>query len=141
MASKIRIICVGKVKESHITTGINEFLKRLTPFVKVEIVELKDEGVKKEAEKLTNYLGSNTFTLDENGKEYSSVSFSELIKKQEGTLTFIIGGHDGIDDSLKLKSTRISLSKMTFTHEMARLFLIEQVYRAYMIIGNRKYHR
>jgi 23S rRNA (pseudouridine1915-N3)-methyltransferase len=141
MSSKLRIICIGKIKERYISEGINEYLKRLTSFAKVEIIEIKDEGINKESEKLLGYLGDNTFVLDDMGKELSSPEFAQLIKKHEGTITFIIGGHDGIDELVKLKSNKISLSRMTYTHEMARLFLIEQIYRAYMINTNRKYHR
>ena len=141
MASKIKIICVGKVKERYITEGINEYLKRLTPFLKIEIIELKDEGMKKESEKIQKYLDTNAFIMDEKGKELSSLEFAEMIKKHEGTLTFVIGGADGIENAVKSKSKTISLSRMTFVHEMARLFLIEQVYRSYMINSGRKYHR
>lgn len=141
MAGKVRIICVGKVKERYISDAVNEYLKRLTPFVKVEIIELKDEGVKKESEKILNYVDINAFILDEKGKELSSVEFAEMIKRHEGVITFVIGGADGIENDVKRKSKTISLSKMTFVHEMARLFLIEQIYRSCMINSGRKYHR
>ena len=142
-AKKIRIVAVGKVKERHLLEGIAEYAKRLAPFCKLEIVELKDEGLAKEAKKLERYLGAGTFILDVDGKHLSSEEFAQLVKKHdgEGRLTFIIGGADGIDEGLKKAAPAISLSKMTFTHEMCRLFLMEQVYRAFMINGNRKYHR
>lgn len=141
MASKIKIVCIGKVKEKYISQGIDEYLKRLRPFVKVEIVELKDEGMRKEVEKISNYISPNTFVMDEAGKQYSSIEFAEIIKKTEGEIIFVIGGAEGIDSSIKKKSKLMSLSKMTFIHEMARLFLIEQIYRSQMINNNRNYHK
>jgi len=144
MASKIKIVCIGKIRENYIQEGINEFLKRLRPFCKINIIELKDEGIKKESEKLFKYAGSDTYFLDEKGLQISSEEFAGLIKKSElenNEMVFIIGGHDGISQEIKSKSKLISLSRMTFTHEMARLFLIEQIYRSHMIINNRKYHR
>jgi len=141
MINKIRIICVGKIKEKYLEQGIAEFLKRLNPFCKIEITEIKDEGMKKEAERFDKYITNSTYALDSKGMMYSSEEFSELLKKQEGELTFIIGGPDGIDESLKKRCKLISLSKMTLLHEMARFVFIEQTYRAYTIINNRKYHR
>jgi len=138
---KIRIVAVGKVKESHLLEGMGEYAKRLAPFCKLELIELKDEGPVKEAKHLERYLGAGTFILDVGGKHFSSEEFAQFVKKQEGTLTLIIGGADGIDESIKRRAPAISLSKMTFTHEMCRLFLMEQVYRACMINGNRQYHR
>jgi 23S rRNA (pseudouridine1915-N3)-methyltransferase len=137
---KIRIVAVGKVKESFILEGVREYMKRLAPLVKLEMVELKDEGMEKEAKVLERYLGDSTFILDVSGKRMSSEGFAKLVKDQE-MLTFLIGGADGIDGNLKKRAKAISLSDMTFTHEMSRLFLMEQVYRAFMINTNRKYHR
>ena len=140
-AKKIRIVAVGKVKEGYLLEGMGEYAKRLAPFCKLELIELKDEGPAKEAKKLEAYLGAGTFILDVSGKHLSSEEFAQFVKKQEGQLTFIVGGADGIDEGLKRRAPAISLSKMTFTHEMCRLFLMEQVYRAFMINGNRQYHR
>ena len=142
MATKrIRIVAIGKVRESHLLEGISEYAKRLAPFCKLELIELKDEGPAKEAKRLERYLGAGTFILDVGGKHFCSEEFAQLVKKQEGALTFIVGGADGIDESIKMRAPAISLSNMTFTHEMCRLFLIEQVYRAHMINSNRPYHR
>ncbi|MFA6089182.1 MAG: 23S rRNA (pseudouridine(1915)-N(3))-methyltransferase RlmH [Candidatus Woesearchaeota archaeon] len=140
---KITILCVGKIKEKYLDDGVKEFLKRLSAFCDVSIIELKDEGLKKESLKISEYLSSTTFLLDELGKEYSSKDFSKLFNSLEGEITFVIGGHDGISEDLKKekKIKLLSLSKMTLTHEMARLFLIEQIYRGFMILNNRKYHR
>jgi 23S rRNA (pseudouridine1915-N3)-methyltransferase len=141
MVNKIRIVAIGKVKESYLLEAIEEYTKRLAPFCKLEMIELKDKGLKEEAKMLERYLDTDTIILDVEGKRFSSEEFAKLVKDQEGTLTFIIGGADGIDDSIRKRVSTISLSKMTFTHEMCRLFLVEQIYRTYMINSNRKYHR
>jgi 23S rRNA (pseudouridine1915-N3)-methyltransferase len=144
MINKIRIIAVGKVKERYLLDGINEYLKRLKAFCKVEIIEMKDLGVQKEAIKMEEYLEDNrqaSFLLDNNGKEYDSVEFAGFLKQREGTLNLVIGGSEGISSELKSKYPKIALSKMTFLHEMTRLILLEQIYRGYMIINNRVYHK
>ena len=144
MPQKIRLIAVGKIKESYLAAGIAEYEKRLRPYCNLELVELKDEGMEKEAVRLEKYLGPSTFILDANGRSLDSVEFSKLLKANElsaSPLTFIIGGPNGIDENLKKKASTISLSKMTFTHEMCRLFLLEQIYRSAMINSNRAYHK
>ena len=135
----IQLIVVGKVKEKWISLGIDEFLKRLSAFAKVEIIELKDEGVEKESSKIMKYVDENCYVLDETGDSMDSVGFAKLIKDKN--LTLVIGGADGTSSLVKEKSKLISFSKMTFTHEMCRLFLIKQIYRGFMINRNRKYHR
>ncbi len=146
MPPLIRLVAVGKIKEPHLAAGMAEFEKRLHPYCKLEIVELKDEGMEKEAEKMEKYsvTNPNAYILDAAGRQLDSLEFSKLVKSAElasPPLTFIIGGPDGIAPELKKKAKTISLSKMTFTHEMCRLFLLEQLYRAYQIAQNRPYHR
>jgi 23S rRNA (pseudouridine1915-N3)-methyltransferase len=140
MAKKIRIIAVGKIKDRSILEIIDEFKKRLTPFCDLTIKELKDEGMAKESNRIEEYLATDSYILDQGGKLLSSEEFAMLLKKSETQLTFIIGGPEGIDQKTKSRSRLISMSKMTFTHEMARLFLIEQIYRAWMINNNRTYY-
>jgi 23S rRNA (pseudouridine1915-N3)-methyltransferase len=94
MITEIKIVCIGKVKEKYIQEGINEFLKRLGPFCKVKIIELKDEGLKKEAEKLKEHFSEKTLILNEKGAEFSSMEFAHLIKTLDYDITFIIGGHN-----------------------------------------------
>jgi len=139
---KIKLITIGKIKEKYIQEGISEYLKRLSLFCKLEIIELKDEGIEKESAKLEKYLGENSYILDEKGKQLSSEEFSGFLKNKDDII-FIIGGHNGISEKIKSnpKAKLISLSKMTFSHEMARIFLMEQIYRGFMILNNRKYHR
>ncbi|MFA5108248.1 MAG: 23S rRNA (pseudouridine(1915)-N(3))-methyltransferase RlmH [Candidatus Micrarchaeia archaeon] len=141
MPQKITLVCIGKTKEKYLADAIAEYEKRLRPFCKLQIFYLKDEGIKKEAEHLQKFIGPNTYLLDEKGKESNSHEFASFLKKQEQELTFIIGSAQGIQDNLKKNAKLISLSKMTFTHEMARVFLLEQIYRSYMINTNRNYHK
>lgn len=143
MVFKINIVAVGKVKEQSINSLIEEYSKRLGPFVKLNVKELKDEGIKKESEKIQELISEkpeDTFILDAKGKQFSSEEFSEFLKKKQEVI-FIIGGPDGIDEEVKKKAKLISLSNMTFTHEMCRAFLMEQLYRAVMIEKGRKYHK
>lgn len=137
----IRIICVGRVKEAYIREGVAEFEKRLTRYAKVEVLELKDSTPEKEAKEIIEKAKGTIYLLDETGIEYSSQSFALLLKKFERDVTFVIGGPNGLDDTLKQRNMKIALSKMTFTHEMARLFFIEQLYRGYCILNNIPYHK
>jgi len=141
MINKIKVITIGKIKERYLIEGINEFKKRLQRFCNMEIVELKDLGLEKEAEKILPYIKSKTFVLDAKGKSFSSEEFAELLKKEEGEIAFVIGGPEGISEKIKRNANLISLSKMTFLHEMARLILLEQIYRAYTIIHRMPYHK
>ena len=142
MTNLIKIIAVGRIKEKYIQDAISEYEKRIKPLSKFNIVEIKDEGIIKESDKIGVYLqDKNTYLLDPAGKQFTSEDFSDFIKKSDCEITFIVGGFDGVSEDVKNGAQMISLSKMTFTHEMARLFLVEQIYRAFMIINNRKYHK
>ena len=158
---KIRIIAIGKIKEDYLKLGIKEYITRISPFADVEIVELPDQPVKDnpsdadiekvkdlEGKKVLLILKSNDYVinLDLNKKEMDSVSFSEyLIKKLEiggSNVTFVIGGSYGLSDELKERANdAISLSKMTFLHQMTRLILLEQIYRAFKIYHHQTYHK
>lgn len=139
---KVRIVSVGKVRERYLLDGIAEYAKRLSPYCRLEILELKDEGVEKEGARISRYLCKSAYVLDEKGKQYTSREFAAFMKKQEGEITFIIGSAEGVSGEVKGKATgMISLSNMTFTHDMCRLFFIEQLYRAFMINSNRSYQK
>jgi 23S rRNA (pseudouridine1915-N3)-methyltransferase len=138
--NNIKIYAIGKIKEKNIQSMIDEYLKRLKIFAKVEIIELKDKGIIKESDEIIKLIDNNTYILDELGNEYSSIEFSKLIENTDN-IKLIIGGAEGINNEAKKKSKTIALSKMTLTHEMARLVLIEQIYRSMMIINNRSYHK
>lgn len=154
---KITLIWIGKTNIAFVKEGLHEYLKRLKHYAKVEIVEIPDIKSRKalsksqiisQEEKLilkalqpTDYL----CLLDETGKQFSSTEFSKYVadlqNRSTKNLCLIIGGAYGVSEAIKKKSQlTLSLSKMTMTHQMIRLFLAEQLYRAYTIINNEKYH-
>jgi len=156
---KIRIIQVGKNKDSYIEEGIAEFLKRLRPYAKLEIVTLKEIMASKtftkdhckeiEGQEILKILEKNTgqesiIALDEHGKEFTSVEFSGFLGKffdQGVRINFIIGGPYGISENVKQKANILcAFSRMTFTHQMIRLFLLEQIYRGVSILKGKEYH-
>ena len=137
---KVKIVAVGKVKKSWLKEGIGLYAKRLP---EVDVVEIKDAGKEKEANKLLNLISrqDRLVVMSEYGKTYDSVAFSRWLAKEAfGTLVLFIGGPEGVSDRLKAYPT-ISLSKMTFPHEVARLLLLEQLYRAKTILQNGSYHK
>ena len=157
----IRILAVGKIKEKANKELIAEYVKRLTPYVKLDIVEI-DEAIlaknasdadieilkKVESEKLLSMISPNhhVVLLDLAGKNLSSTNFSHYIFKQyvhgNSDITFVIGGSHGVCDSLRKRADfRLKISEMTFPHQLARLILIEQIYRAYKIHFNEPYHK
>lgn len=142
----ITILTVGKVKEKNILSLIAEYEKRLSN-KKIKLIEIKDSSNKKENQELMGKINSISdsfiIAMSEDGSSISSQEFSKLIKKeQDKNIVFVIGGPDGLTQEIKNKSNYLlSLSKMTFTHEMARYLLYEQIYRAYSILAGKKYHR
>lgn len=155
----INLILLGKLKETFWQEAEAEYLKRLKPYAKISIYELKEESFsekdspeyikQKEAEKILSALDkindSYIIALDETGKTFSSPDFakqiSQLSNQQTNSFTFILGGPLGLDESVVKKANlKLSLSSMTFTHQMARVFLWEQIYRAMMINTGKKYH-
>lgn len=139
-----KIIAVGKVKERYLQEGIVEFLKRITSFDNLGIVEVKDTNVEEEGKKLLKAVGDDYLvSLAIRGKELSSEEFASFMKKNsDKKVSYVIGGPEGLSEQvLERADYSLSLSKMTFTHEMARFFLVEQIYRAHMINAKRKYHK
>ncbi|UCG78839.1 MAG: 23S rRNA (pseudouridine(1915)-N(3))-methyltransferase RlmH [Nitrospirota bacterium] len=143
---KLRIIWVGRSKENFVKEGISKYDRLISPFCRIEYEEIKDSkerGTAKalgiEAEKILK--ASNRFTLlSDKGRQYSSVEFAEYLTRMNGGC-FVIGGPYGVSERIMEKAEdMISLSKMTFTHEMARIIFLEQVYRALTIINKRGYH-
>ena len=157
----IRIFAIGKIKEKANKELIFEYVKRLTPYVKLEIVEVdevllpknaSDADVEilknKESEKLLSLISTNqhVILLDLSGKFMSSINFSDYIFKQyingNSDISFVIGGSHGVSDSVRNRADfRLKLSEMTFPHQLARLILVEQIYRAYKIHFNEPYHK
>lgn len=137
---KIKVVAVGRVKKSWLKEGIALYAKRLP---EVEIVEIKDSGKEKEADKLLSMIGAQDrlVVMAEYGKQYESEAFARWLAKEAfGTLVLFIGGPNGVCDRLK-RYPMISLSAMTFPHEVARLMLVEQLYRAKTILQNGSYHK
>lgn len=158
---KIRIYAIGKIKEAYLKTGINEYLTRIKPYCGIEIVEVNDEPIvenphpseiKKaidlEGTRVLKLLKTNEYLigLDLNKKELNSPEFADFLEKKFVTggsqISFVIGGSYGLSDELKNRcNDSISLSKMTFLHQMTRLILLEQIYRAFKINRNETYHK
>ncbi|MFW5686830.1 MAG: 23S rRNA (pseudouridine(1915)-N(3))-methyltransferase RlmH [Halanaerobium sp.] len=157
---EIKIITVGSLKSSFLEPAIEEFKKRLSRYCSLEIVELKDEKVPKnpsekdiealqalEGERITKNIPerSYVFALDVKGKPMTSTGFARSLNNLQvrgcSSFTFIIGGATGLSDFvLQQADYRFSLSHMTFTHQMIRLILLEQIYRAFKINNNEPYH-
>jgi 23S rRNA (pseudouridine1915-N3)-methyltransferase len=152
---KITLIYIGKTNEKYLESGIEKYVKRLKNYCRFEIIEIKDiknfsgsaDLLKKESVSILEKIKEDDYliVLDENGEEMNSVSFSEFIEFCGNTsiknVVFLIGGAFGIHPDIKVRAKKIiSLSKMTFSHQMIRLFFTEQLYRAFTIIKNEKYH-
>lgn len=157
----INILCVGKIKEKFFRDAIDEYSKRLSKYCNLNIIEVPDSKVPdkvsdnlskiikdEEASKMLNQLKKDTYLicLDLNGKEYDSVQFSEKISKLtvdgNSNITFVIGGTLGIgDEILKIAKEKICFSKLTFPHQLIRIFILEQLFRGFKIAGGETYHR
>ena len=157
---KIKIYCIGKIKEQYLKDGINEYVKRILPYSAIEIIEVADSKVKdnpndsdisraknEEGERVLKVLKNDYLIgLDLNKPEFTSEEFAQFINKKfvEGgsNISFVIGGSYGLSDALKARcNSSISLSKLTFLHQMTRLILLEQIYRAFKILNNETYHK
>ena len=150
----IKIICVGKLKEQYLKDAINEYLKRLGKYTKIVIIEVNDVSngdintiLKKEKEEIFKFIEQKDYviTLEIDGNPLNSV---ELAKKIDNiylgysNITFIIGGSYGLDDELKQRANyKLSFSKLTFPHQLFRVMLLEQIYRAFKINNNEEYHK
>ncbi|MBI5065145.1 23S rRNA (pseudouridine(1915)-N(3))-methyltransferase RlmH [Candidatus Woesearchaeota archaeon] len=143
---KLRLISIGTIKEPFAKEWINEYLKRFTKYCNLEFLEIKESNKKQEGEELLKRIKDNDFVvvLDMAGKQLSSEELSEVIKREimQKNISFIIGGPEGLSEEVISKAhLKLSFSRMTFTHQMIRLFLIEQIYRAFTIIKGEKYHK
>lgn len=158
---KITIISVGKLKEKYLKQGIAEYLKRLSAYAKVDIVEVADEKApenmseaemeevkRKEGERILSHVQQDTYviTLEINGKMISSEQLADkmdqLATYGKSKVAFVIGGSLGISEAVQKRSDyALSFSKMTFPHQLMRLVLLEQVYRGFRIIRGEPYHK
>ena len=150
----IKIICVGKIKEKFYVQALNEYIKRLSKYTKLEIFEIDDESngsinqiIDKESNKILDKIKEDDYTilLDINGISLSSEDLADRINKlswQYKNLVFIIGGSYGVNGEVKKKAkVLLSFSKLTFPHQLFRVILLEQIYRSYRIISNESYHK
>jgi len=158
---KLRVICVGRLKEKFYTDAVNEFKKRLSRFAEVEIVELADEKAPEklsdaeleqiklaEGRRILGKLadGETVVALDIKGVQLSSTELAEKLKnlmlEGKSRIAFIIGGSNGLSSEVLARADfKLSFSKMTFSHQIFRIMLMEQLYRAFKIINNEPYHK
>ena len=156
----INILCIGKIKEQYLKDAIFEYSKRLSKYCKLNILELSDEKIpdklnfnleneikSKECNNIINHIKKDSYiiALDLSGKEYSSEEFSkkiENISMANSNITFIIGGSLGLTkELLNICNEKICFSKLTFPHQLIRVFLLEQIFRAFKISFRETYHR
>ena len=156
----IQVICIGKLKESYLKAAIEEYSKRLSRYCKLTILELPDEKIpdkmnlslsneikSKECNNIIRHMKKDSYlvALDLNGKQFSSEAFSSEIEKISMTcssITFIIGGSLGLtNELLNLCHQKVCFSKMTFPHQLIRIFLLEQIFRAFKISNGEAYHK
>ena len=159
---KINIICIGKIKEKYFTDAVGEYAKRLTAFCKFSVIELNEERIRSntpneaqiaevieaEGRRILQKIGASDYVaaMCIEGRLLSSEEFSETLDKAalsgKSTVDFIIGGSYGLSGEVKRRADlRLSMSKMTFPHQLARVILSEQIYRAFEISTNGKYHK
>ena len=150
----IKVICVGKIKEKYLNDAIDEYKKRLSKYTKLEIIEVNDintdnieYNLLKEKELIEKNISDKDFiiTLEIEGNMLNSVEFAKKLDNIFNTnsiITFIIGGSNGLHSDIKIRSNyKLSFSKMTFPHQLFRVNLLEQVYRAFKINNNESYHK
>ena len=143
----IKIICVGKLKEDYLKDGINDYLKRINKYHKINIIELPDSNIINEGNEILKHIDSKDYLIAMciEGESISSVELSQKIDKifiTNPNITFIIGGSDGIREDIKNKCHyKLSFSKLTYPHGLFRLILLEQIYRSFKILNNESYHK
>ena len=158
---KIKLICVGKLKEKYLDDGIKEYLKRISAYSDIEVIEVADERIpenpslaeetivkSKEGRRILDKVKQDDYMilLDVQGKELDSIQFAERIEdcmiNGKSTIDFVIGGSLGHgEEILDRADLRLSFSKVTFPHQLMRLVLVEQIYRAFKIMKNEPYHK
>lgn len=149
----IRIICIGKIKEDYLKDAVDEYVKRLNKYTKIDIIELPDfnydlkKTLETERNNILKNIKSNDYNilLDIDGKELTSIEFSNTIDKirnNYANINFIIGSSYGVHNDIKnIVNERISFSKLTFPHQLFRVILLEQIYRSFKILNNEEYHK
>lgn len=151
----IKLLCVGKIKDANLEALINDYLKKINKYHKIEIVEVKDEPIKDnqndvlkiEAERLLSRIKDDEYVIliDLHGKNIDSISLANKIDKlfiEHSKITFVIGGSLGFGESIRQRANeKIKLSDLTFLHQMTRLIILEQIYRCFKILNNENYHK
>lgn len=150
---KIKVLWVGKSRDHWIKDAIDEYAGRIRRYSLLELVDIRDEkGAEaeemrsRECERLQKQIppGATLILLDERGEQFDSKGLASFVGKQRdsgvGELVFVIGGAYGFSEEFRCRGKLIALSKMTFTHQMVRVFLLEQIYRAFTILNGEPYH-
>lgn len=151
----IKLVCIGKIKDKHLSALINDYIERINHYHKLEVIEVKDESITtdeksvldKEAARALEKINSDEYVilLDLHGKSLDSIKLSEKIDNllcHYAKITFVIGGSLGLGEQLLNRANeRIKLSDLTFLHQMTRLILLEQIYRSFKIIKHETYHK
>ena len=154
---KIVLLTIGKTNEEYLAEGINQYVKRLTHYTHFEMNEItnlknaknfsKAELMQKEGELILGYIkdSDHLVLLDDKGKDFSSPKFAQKLQgwmlSGKKRLVFVVGGAFGFSEAVYARGNeKLSLSKMTFSHQMVRLFFVEQIYRGYTILNNEPYH-
>ena len=143
----IKIICVGKIKEKYLRDAIIDYMKRLSKYHKVEIVELEDSTISEEKNRILKCINNKDYviTLDIEGTMLSSIELADKLNKMfinNSNICFVIGGSYGLDKAVKDRANySLSFSKLTFPHQLFRVILLEQIYRSFKILNNETYHK
>ena len=154
---KINVVAIGDIKEKYLLDAIKEYSKRITRFANLNIIEIKEynpasnsekdikSALKKDAIEIEKHLSGFIIVLDILGKQIDSIELSKTIEKTtqtNSTITFVIGASNGLSDEIKSKANlKLSFSSMTFPHQLMRVILLEQIYRAFTILNNIAYHK
>lgn len=143
----IKLIVVGKIKENYLKDAINDYYNRINKYHRLEIIEVMDSNIIEEKDKILKYINQKDYivTLEIEGNMLSSIDFSKKIDNiflSNSNITFIIGGSNGIHEDIKrISNYKLSLSRMTFPHQLFRVILLEQIYRSFKIMNNEGYHK
>lgn len=154
---KINVVAIGDIKEKYLLDAIKEYSKRITRFANLNIIEIKENNpasnsekdiksaLKNDAIEIEKHLSGFIIVLDILGKQIDSIELSKTIEKitqTNSTITFVIGASNGLSDEIKSKANlKLSFSSMTFPHQLMRVILLEQIYRAFTILNNIAYHK
>lgn len=151
----IKLVCVGKIKDNHLKALIDDYVKKINHYHKLEVIEVKDEAIgdneeevlNKEGQRVLNKINKDEYVIlmDLHGQTIDSLKFAKKIDKlfvSYSKITFVIGGSLGLSKELRERANEaIKLSDLTFLHQMTRLILLEQIYRSYKINNHETYHK